>query len=383
MSGQPVRTIDLLELPLARHAITEGAAAALRSLSRAIEWASQGRELDRCATLTGLQALLELRSCLRPVPPDGEAWAVLELPGLGRHCGCLRLESPVGDALTIQIDAHGTPTVATWHRIGSPQAAIFYLRREPRGWELVVSNGPTTYRHPVVLPDGAAWAQPPVSADAAVVAAAGGASVGTAPESSPCSKPPGTEGRPLVTLVFQSGPTPFEPVPLTGRVVVGREAGCDLWLDDPGVSRHHAAFEPTAGGARVTDLGSSNGTFLNGRRLEAPAELAEGDEVLLGHTHLGLGRRPEEQPPPAPTGQPAPVNPLPEEPLPAPARAGAGRTCPGCGRVEPDPAVRFCRGCGKALPTVAPTAAPLACARCGTPLGAGVRFCTRCGRKVG
>jgi ATP-binding cassette, subfamily B, bacterial len=68
-------------------------------------------------------------------------------------------------------------------------------------------------------------------------------------------------------------------------VEVGREGG-GLVLDDPAVSRVHARLEPVAEGILVTDLGSSNGTWLNGRRLDGPAVARDGDQIMVGETAL-------------------------------------------------------------------------------------------------
>lgn len=73
-------------------------------------------------------------------------------------------------------------------------------------------------------------------------------------------------------------------VALTGDLVtIGRGAGCDLVLaGDESVSRQHARLERTAGGWTVTDLGSRNGTHLNGRRLGAATEVAHDDRLRVG-----------------------------------------------------------------------------------------------------
>lgn len=67
-------------------------------------------------------------------------------------------------------------------------------------------------------------------------------------------------------------------------VVVGRQDGCDLVLPDDEASRRHAQVTVTAGGCQITDLGSTNGTYLNGRRLDAPALLVDGDRIEIGHS---------------------------------------------------------------------------------------------------
>ncbi|TLM66685.1 MAG: DUF2662 domain-containing protein [Actinobacteria bacterium] len=80
-----------------------------------------------------------------------------------------------------------------------------------------------------------------------------------------------------------------------GRVVVGRLAECGVVLADSNVSRRHAAFTERTGGWEVEDLGSTNGTFLNGRPLTGAELLRDGDVVQVGVTKLvynapGAGR---------------------------------------------------------------------------------------------
>jgi pSer/pThr/pTyr-binding forkhead associated (FHA) protein len=74
-----------------------------------------------------------------------------------------------------------------------------------------------------------------------------------------------------------SGRPPFE---------LGRDKRMDLVLLDPEVSRRHARFESHDGVAYVEDLGSSNGTFLNGRRVTEAVEVREGDEIDVGTTRI-------------------------------------------------------------------------------------------------
>lgn len=67
-----------------------------------------------------------------------------------------------------------------------------------------------------------------------------------------------------------------------GANVLGREPGCAIWLDAPGVSRRHAQIVVAEGSATLEDLGSKNGTYLRGRRIETPSTLADGDPISLG-----------------------------------------------------------------------------------------------------
>ncbi|MGR4065985.1 MAG: FHA domain-containing protein [Vulcanimicrobiaceae bacterium] len=69
-------------------------------------------------------------------------------------------------------------------------------------------------------------------------------------------------------------------------IAIGRSSGCDLVLEDPEVSRRHARLEAENGVPYVRDLGSSNGTFLNGRLLDDVVEIRRGDEIDVGATRL-------------------------------------------------------------------------------------------------
>ena len=66
---------------------------------------------------------------------------------------------------------------------------------------------------------------------------------------------------------------------------IGRGLAADLRLDENSVSRRHAVLVHDASGARVLDDRSSNGTFVNGRRVEQAA-LAHGDALMLGRVVL-------------------------------------------------------------------------------------------------
>jgi pSer/pThr/pTyr-binding forkhead associated (FHA) protein len=78
--------------------------------------------------------------------------------------------------------------------------------------------------------------------------------------------------------------------------VIGRAGGSGEWdivLTDRGVSRPHAKVERTGQGFLLTDLGSANGTRINGVQLTEPHLLQDGDAVLIGETilifHQGVG----------------------------------------------------------------------------------------------
>jgi hypothetical protein len=72
----------------------------------------------------------------------------------------------------------------------------------------------------------------------------------------------------------------------SGGATMGRSRQCDVMVDDPNVSREHAEIRPRGGSWVLTDLNSTNGSRLNGRRLDHSEVLKPGDEIELGTTVL-------------------------------------------------------------------------------------------------
>lgn len=66
-------------------------------------------------------------------------------------------------------------------------------------------------------------------------------------------------------------------------IVIGRGEDCDIRIQDHSVSRRHARLEFGANGAAVTDLGSTNGTFVNDRPIEKDTLLSDGDYLRVGN----------------------------------------------------------------------------------------------------
>jgi pSer/pThr/pTyr-binding forkhead associated (FHA) protein len=71
---------------------------------------------------------------------------------------------------------------------------------------------------------------------------------------------------------------------VTDATVLGRSDEADIVLDDPYASEFHLRLVASEGGLTLHDLGSTNGTYLNGRRVTAPTELRRGDAVQVGKT---------------------------------------------------------------------------------------------------
>jgi DNA-binding winged helix-turn-helix (wHTH) protein len=67
-----------------------------------------------------------------------------------------------------------------------------------------------------------------------------------------------------------------------GRNIVGRDRGCDVFLGDASVSRHHAKFTVSGIDITLVDLGSKNGTRVGGTPLDGAVRLSDGDQITFG-----------------------------------------------------------------------------------------------------
>jgi len=88
---------------------------------------------------------------------------------------------------------------------------------------------------------------------------------------------------PNYQLTMRSGPTPGKTYQLDQEeTIVGRDLANDIAISDPEVSRRHARFMRKDENFLIEDLGSTNGTFLNGERISSPQQLRSGDVITLG-----------------------------------------------------------------------------------------------------
>ena len=69
-------------------------------------------------------------------------------------------------------------------------------------------------------------------------------------------------------------------------VTIGRMSECTVPLNDQNVSRRHAEIRPGPGAYVVNDLGSTNGTMVNGTRIAAEQRLSDGDILSFGSTYV-------------------------------------------------------------------------------------------------
>ena len=128
-----------------------------------------------------------------------------------------------------------------------------------------------------------------------------------------------------------------------GESVIGRSRSCTVQIAETTVSRQHAIFVVEPGKVRLRDLGSSNGTFVNGGRVDGEIPLADGDRVVVGETEIVLRMLAPLGPseataklviPPlaAPPSTPAPAPTPPRPPAPP---AAAPRMAPASGSQAP------------------------------------------------
>lgn len=72
--------------------------------------------------------------------------------------------------------------------------------------------------------------------------------------------------------------------PVTDQLIIGRSASCDLTLDDTFVSSQHARVAKTDGGLMVSDLGSTNGTYVDREKVTTPIQVSRGAKLQIGST---------------------------------------------------------------------------------------------------
>ncbi|MBF5041013.1 FHA domain-containing protein [Aggregicoccus sp. 17bor-14] len=88
----------------------------------------------------------------------------------------------------------------------------------------------------------------------------------------------------MPSLLLLTGPSAGLRIELTEQLTLGRSPSCEVSLEDDKVSRRHARIFRLEGQTRICDLGSRNGTAVNGERIEGEAVLLPGDRVQVGAT---------------------------------------------------------------------------------------------------
>ena len=120
---------------------------------------------------------------------------------------------------------------------------------------------------------------------ATVPATGAGAGVATAPKGRGRGDKP-----PRSVVILDERGSKAKSIPLDGNLQIGRAEGCQIRPDDTYISSFHARIFRRDDGWYVEDLGSTNGTYLNQRRVTSPAELRAGDRLKVGKTTLELKR---------------------------------------------------------------------------------------------
>lgn len=134
-------------------------------------------------------------------------------------------------------------------------------------------------------------------------------------------------------FVMRSGPTPGVTFPLEGdQLTIGRDSTNAVAINDAEISRKHARMMFQGGKYVLEDLGSTNGTFVNGQRLAGPVVLKPGDVVSLGEqivlmydaisgdagATVAVSRKAVQAPPPAYSAPQQSYAPPPQQPYSAP-----------------------------------------------------------------
>ena len=91
----------------------------------------------------------------------------------------------------------------------------------------------------------------------------------------------------MAHLVITSGQLEGRRIEVSEELVVGRE-NVDVVIDDAELSRRHFAIRPVAGGLEVEDLGSRNGTRVDGTRIDGPTRVRHGAVLTVGMTTFAV-----------------------------------------------------------------------------------------------
>ena len=89
----------------------------------------------------------------------------------------------------------------------------------------------------------------------------------------------------MPALIVKQGPNAGQRYEIDGELVIGRE-DAGLTIEDSEMSRKHAVIRPRDDALEIEDLGSLNGTFVNGAKIEGATRISGGDTIKLGVTTL-------------------------------------------------------------------------------------------------
>ena len=97
-----------------------------------------------------------------------------------------------------------------------------------------------------------------------------------------------TRGEPRILTITQGSQTGQSAELADGVILIGRGADAQLSLDDDYVSTRHARVVSGENGIYLEDLGSTNGSYVNGQRITAPTTVSLSDTIRIGRTMMRL-----------------------------------------------------------------------------------------------
>lgn len=100
----------------------------------------------------------------------------------------------------------------------------------------------------------------------------------------------GKGGAPARLVMLDSGGKKAGTYKLEGSLQIGRSGSCQIRPEDTYISQVHARVAPRGDGWVVEDMGSTNGTYLNQRRVQVPTKIEAGDRIRIGKTVLEVRR---------------------------------------------------------------------------------------------
>lgn len=98
------------------------------------------------------------------------------------------------------------------------------------------------------------------------------------------------KGRPSKVIVVDEQGGKVGTHRLSGTIQIGRASSCQIRLTDTYISQLHAKISERNGSWVVEDLGSTNGTYLNQRKVTVPTEISPGDRIRVGKTVIEVRR---------------------------------------------------------------------------------------------
>ena len=152
-----------------------------------------------------------------------------------------------------------------------------------------------------------------------------------------------------------------------GVIYIGRSPDCFIQLEETAASRIHVKLTRTSQEVTLTDLGSLNGTFLNGARVHDTRRLQDGDMLLIADAYLVYKLKPATTEFTPATNAPRPTVEL--------------VFCPRCGGSLVAGS-EMCGHCEHSVPTIKAVNQAAVCGSCHAVQAKAARFCGNCGREI-